>query len=143
VVFGVAQHPERVGALLGLIPLEERRGGVEQQQVDLQVEQVSDGEEHRLLHHRVGIGLDQQVHRPARLILVHPDQPRDHHVLADPLGGGQLGRRRHRPPGDQRKQHPLHRGGEPPPVQHPSQRLRDPKLLPQPVQQPGRPDRPR
>jgi hypothetical protein len=74
VVLGVAQHPERILSLLRLIALEERRGGVEQQQVDLQVEQVGDGEEHRLLHPGVHVGVDQQVHRPARLILVHPGQ---------------------------------------------------------------------
>jgi hypothetical protein len=37
-------------------------GGVEEQQVDTEVEQMGEGEEHRLLH--LGVGLDQQVISP-------------------------------------------------------------------------------
>ena len=61
--------------------LEVGGGGVEQQQVDLEVEQVGDGEEHRLLHLGLGVGLDQQVHRPVRLVLIHRLQPGDRDVV--------------------------------------------------------------
>jgi hypothetical protein len=40
VILGVAVDPERASTTLGLLALEEARGGVEQQQVDLKVEQV-------------------------------------------------------------------------------------------------------
>ena len=56
----------------------------------------------------VGVRLDQQVHRPIRLILVHPCQPGDSDVIDGPLGGGQLGLRVDRPVRHECEQHPLH-----------------------------------
>jgi hypothetical protein len=57
------------------VGLEVGRGRVEEQQIDLQVEKVGDGEEHRFLHLGLGVRLHQQVHRPIRLVLVHLIQP--------------------------------------------------------------------
>ncbi len=117
-------------------------GGVEEQHVDLEVEQVGDGEEHRLLYPALGSGLHQQVHRPVRLIVVHAAKAGDDHVLAGPLRRRELAHRRDRAVGDQRKQHPLHRRGEPPASSDPLDRGADLQLGPQPLQQPGRADRP-
>ena len=79
-VLGVPIDPERARAALLGVAFEERGGGVEQQQVDLQVEQGGGGEEHRLLHPRLGVGGHQQVHRPVRLVVVHPRKPWDRRV---------------------------------------------------------------
>ncbi len=87
VVLGLAVPAEPVLAAVFLVPLEVRGGGVEEQHVDFEVEQVRGGEEHRFLHRPGGIGLGQQVHRPVRLIVVHRGQARDDGVLADPLRG--------------------------------------------------------
>jgi hypothetical protein len=125
------------------VALEVGAGGVEEQQVDLEVEQVGDGEEHRLLHPGVGVGLDQQVHRPVGLVLVHPLEPGDRDVVGGPLRGGQLRGRVDGPVRDQREQHPLHIRGEPAPAEHGAQRGVDPEGLPQPVEQPRRSGRPR
>jgi hypothetical protein len=60
-----------------------------------------------------------------------------------PLGRGELGARVDRAVGDQREQHPLDIGGEPPAPEDLAQRGVDAELAPQPVQQPHRPERPR
>jgi hypothetical protein len=135
----------RVGVGAGVfgVAFEVGAGGVEEQQVDFEVEQVGDGEEHRFLHLRVGVGLDQQVHRPIRLIVIHALQARDGDIVAGPLGGGELGGRVDRPVRDQREQHPLHVGGEPAPAQHLPQRGVDVQGLPQPIKQPRCPSRAR
>jgi len=92
----------------------------------------------------LGVGLDQQVHRPVRLVLIHARQPRDHDVLlADPFGCGELGGRVDRPVGDQREQHPLDVGGEPADPEHLPQGAVDPELAPQSVQQMHGAHRPR
>jgi hypothetical protein len=129
------------GGLFG-VAFEVGAGGVEEQQVDLEVEQVRDGEEHRFLHLRLRVGLDEQVHRPIRLVLIHRSQPGDGGVVAGPLGRGELGARVDRAVGDQREQHPLHIGGEPSLPQHLAQRRVDTELAPQPVEQPHRAERP-
>jgi hypothetical protein len=142
VVLGVPEPAQRVlVAVVFVVAFEVGGGGVEEQQVDFQVEQVGHGEKHRLLHPPGRVGVDQQIHRPVRLILVHAGQSRDGRVLADPVGGRQLAHRRHRPVGDQREQHPLHVGGEPPPVGGRADRRAHVQPVPQPVQQPGGPDR--
>jgi hypothetical protein len=73
----------------------------------------SDSEEHRFLHPGVGVGLDQQVHRPIRLIHIHPVQPRDGHVVAHPVGGSQLRNWVDRPVRNRHDENPVHVGGEP------------------------------
>ena len=107
-----------------------------------QVEQVGHREEHRLLHRGGGVGLDQQVHRPIRLIVGQRVQPGDRHVQGGPLGRGQLRARVQGPVGDQREQDPLHVGGEPPRSQQRAQRGVDAQLVPQPVEQPHPTQRP-
>jgi hypothetical protein len=136
----MAEAAEPVGAVVFAVALEEGGGGVEEQQVDLEVEQVGGGEEHRLLHPGLGVGGHQQVHRPVRLVVVHASKPGDGRVLAGPLGRRQLAHRIHRAIGDQGEQHPLHRRGKAAAAQHPAQGLGDAQPLPQPVQQPHRPE---
>ncbi len=93
-------------------------GGVEEQQVDLEVEQVGDGEEHRLLHLRLG--------RRPRSAGPSPDTPGPHPSRSGrgsprrawptrPRTASSAGRRA---VGDQREQHPLDVGGEPAAAQH-------------------------
>ena len=59
-VFGVAEAAQRLGVgivlLILVLDLEVGRGRVEEQQVDLEVEQVGDREEHRLLHLALRVG---------------------------------------------------------------------------------------
>ena len=107
-----------------------------------QVEQVGDGEEHRFLHARVGVSLDEQVHRPIRLILVHSVQAGDRDVVAGPVGRGELRGRVDGSVRDQCEQHPLHVGGEPATAQDLPQCGVNLQSRPQPVQQPRRPGRP-
>ncbi|CAB4604964.1 unannotated protein [freshwater metagenome] len=129
--------------LVRVLGLEVGRGRVEEQQIDLQVEEIGDGEEHRLLHLGLRISGDQQIHRPIRLILIHRLQPRDRDVVRRPLRSGQLRRRADRPVRDQREQHPLHIGREPPATQHLRERSVDTELTPQAIEQPGDTHRPR
>jgi hypothetical protein len=128
--------------LVFVVAFEIGRGGVEEQHVDLEVEQVRHGEEHRLLHPALGIGLHQQVHRPVRLVVIHARQARDDDILGCPLRRRQLAHRCDRPVTDQRQQHPLHRRGEPAAIGDPLDRGADLQPGPQRVQQPGGADRP-
>ena len=134
---------ERVLAALLGVAFEVGAGGVEEQQVDLEVKQVGDGEEHRLLHLGLGVGLHQQVHRAVSLVLIHRLQAVDGHVVAGPLRRRQLRPRVDGPVGGQREQHPLHVGGEPPRTQHLAQRGVHAQRLPEPIQQMHRAHRPR
>jgi hypothetical protein len=124
-----------------LIQLEVGGGGVEEQQVDLEVEEVGDLAEHLAL--QGGVDLQQPVHRPVAGVIGRLGQPRDGHVVADPAGGGQLRRRGQRPVGDQGEQHPLGPLVQPPALQQPPHRLVDPKAVPQPLQRPDPAQRPR
>ncbi len=143
VVLGVSVLAEGVLAVFFGVTFEVGAGGVEQQQIHLEVQQIGDGEEHRLLHPCLGVGLDQQVHRPVGLVLVHRLQPRDMHVARRPLGRGQLGERLQRPVADQREQHPLDIGLMPPPAQRPRDRVGDPQPPPQRVEHEHAAERPR
>ena len=80
-------------------------GGVEEQQVDFEVQQV--GEVVEDLPLQVVADLQQPVHRPVAGIVAGRGQPGDQDVLAGPPGGGQFRGRRQRPVRDQREQHPL------------------------------------
>ena len=91
VILGVAEHPELVLALGR--DLEVRRGGIEQDQVDLEVQQVRDGEEHLALDLLVAV--QQEVHRPVEDLwilsqLAKPGQP---HIAVGPLQRRQLAHR--------------------------------------------------
>ncbi len=105
VVLGLAVAAKPADLILGillLVAFEVGGGGVEEQQVHLQVEQVRDREEHRLLHPGLRVGLHQQIHRPVRLVVVHAAKARDDDVLACPRGRPKLAHRLDRPVGDQR-----------------------------------------
>ena len=151
VVLGVPVAPEPARAVLGVavgvevfgVAFEVGAGGVEEQQVDFEVKQVGDGEEHRFLHARVGVGLHKQVHSPIRLIVIHAIEAGDGHVVRRPLGGGELRQRVDRPVRHEREQHPLHIGGKPASAQDLAQRGVDVQGLPQTVEQPRRPSRAR
>ncbi len=99
-ILGVAVGAERRLAMLvravGLVAFEVRRGGIEEQQVDLEIEEVRAREEHRFLQLAFGVGLDEQIHRAVALVLVHRRQAWDVDVLGCPLRGGELGCRRER-----------------------------------------------
>lgn len=114
VVLGVAEAAQGLGlslaSLLGLVlllDLEVGRGGVEEEQVDLEVEQVGDREEDGLLHGSGGVGCGEHVHRPVGRIGVDRLQARDRRVTGGPLGCLKLRRRSDRPVTDQGEQHPL------------------------------------
>jgi len=112
-VLGVPQDTE--GALTAL---EVGAGGVKEQQVDLEVQQVCAGEEDGLLDLGLRVGVDEQIHRAVGMVLVHRLKTGDVHVGRGPLGGGQLRARVQRAVGDQREQHPLDVRAEPPGAEH-------------------------
>jgi len=118
--------------LVGLLGLEVGGGGVEEDQVDFQVEQVRHLVEHSA--GQIGLHRDQPVHRPVAGVVGHPilpaGQPRQVHVVRDPRGGGQLRGRRQRPVRDQREQHPLHHRVPPRPGRQPAQQGVDTQLVP-------------
>jgi hypothetical protein len=84
--------------------LEVGGGGVEEQQVDLEVEEIGDLVEHLLL--QVVFHLVQPVHRPVAGLLAHLVQSIDMDVMTDPIRGGELRRRSQSSVGDQAEQHP-------------------------------------
>jgi len=92
---------------VGVVQFEVGGGGVEEQQVDLEVEQVRDLVKHRTF--QVVAHVVEPVHRPVADIVADLGQPVDVHVMGDPVRGGQLRRRRQRTVGDQPEQHPLER----------------------------------
>ena len=146
VVLGVPERPEprsAVKTLLGLVALEVGRGRVEEQQVDLEVQQVGDREEDRLLHPGLAVGRAQHVHRPVGLVLVHPGEPRDVHVVASPVRGRELRDRLQRPVGNKREQDSLDIGLIPPHAERLCDRLRDPQPPPQRVEHERPAERPR
>ena len=114
VLAGLLAAPVPNSFLVGVLHLEVRRGGVEEQQVHFQVQQVRDLVEDLLLN--VAADRVQPVHRPVARVVGHGAEPVDLHVAAHPLGRGQLGRGGERPVGDQAEQHPLSRGGVPRPA---------------------------
>ncbi len=130
------RRPVVLAAVVGRVALEVGAGGVEEQQVDLEVEQIGRGEEHGLLNLGLRVGIDEQVHRAVGVIVVHGLQAGDVDIVAGPLRGGQLGARTQAAVGDQREHHALHVGREAPRPHHALQRLGDPELLPQAPQQP-------
>src|SRR5206468_3047502 len=91
--------------LVFLPGLEVGGGGVEEQQVNFEVQQAGEVVEDLLL--QLVLDLQQPVHRPVAGIVRRGGQAGDQDVLADPAGGGQLGGRSQRPVRDQREQHPL------------------------------------
>ena len=125
----------QVGELVGHVELEVGRGGVDEDDVQVQVEQVRDRAEH--LAGDLVQGVEQEVHRPIRLVVGEAGQPFDRDPLRDPVGRGQLRAGLQRALRDQGEHDPLDRltvqaaaGGDP------ADRRTDPEPLPDPVQRP-------
>jgi hypothetical protein len=116
VILRVAEDAEAVLAL-GL-DLKVRRGRVEQDQVDLEVQEIRDREEHLALH--LPITVEQEVHRAVEDLrigakLADAGQP---DVVLRPLERRQLRHRRERAVGDQTEDQPLHQRGDPSAMSH-------------------------
>ena len=120
--------------LVFLVELEVGAGGVEEQQVHLEVEQVRDLAEDLPLH-RVA-DLVQPVHRPVARVVAGLGQPVDPGFAAHPVRGGELGGGVQRPVGDQGEQHPLRGGVAAGRAEPGGQDRADAQPLPQLVQQP-------
>ena len=131
--------------LVRLLQLEVGAGGVEEQQVHLQVQQVRDLVEDLLL--QVVLHLVEPVHRPVAGLLSGLGQRVDMHVVGDPLGSRELRGGGQRAVGDQREQHPLGRGHVPGPaplgLPDPGHDLVDLQSVPQVVQDVGAAERDR
>lgn len=69
-----------LAVVVGLFELEVGAGGVEEQQVHVQLEQVGDGEEHRLL--QLAQAVERKVHRPVARRVVDALKPLDVGLLA-------------------------------------------------------------
>ena len=133
-IVGIAVVGELVGQPVGL-PV--GRGGVEEDQIDLEVQQRRDREEDALLQPRQHVHED--IHGAIARVLVDFAQPGDVGALGHPPAAGQLAQRPDRQPvGDHREARPLHRlGVQPPPADRRDERAVDAQPLPQLVGQPA------
>ena len=125
----------------GSSTLEVGRGRIEEQEVDLEVEEVS-----RRPVDRLGQGLldrEQEVHRPVAGILIEAIQAGDRHPLGHPPGRSQLRERLEGPVTDEGEQHPLGAGIQPPAGEQPPQGRVDPEPAPETVEHVGAAHRPR
>ena len=91
--------------LVGLVELEVGRGGVEEQQIDFEVQQARDLMEDLALEG--ALDLEEPIHGPVAGVVAGLRQARDVHVLAYPARGGQLVGRGQSTVGDQREEHAL------------------------------------
>jgi len=109
VILGVAQPPQPALAAFVVVVvgvgLEVGRGGVEEDHVDLEVQEVRDREEHRLLH-PLGAG-EEEVHRPVQLVVCDLLDPGENNIAADPPGRLELRRRLQAALADHREHRPL------------------------------------
>ena len=113
--------------------LEVGGGGVEEQQVHLQVQQARDPVEDLPLQ---GVpDFQEPVHRPVAGVVGSGGQLVDVRLAAGPVRRGELGGRVQRPVRDQREQHPLRHRVPAGPGQRRGHDLADPQPLPQLVQQ--------
>jgi len=126
------------GGLVGVVEFEVGGGGVEEQQVDLEVEQVRDLVKHLLL--QLFAHVVEPVHRPVADIVGYFRQAVDVHVVADPVRGGERGRRGQGPVGDECEQDPLERGAAPSGGQQLGHDRVDAQPAPQPVEHVGAPE---
>ena len=103
VVLGVTEAAEVVVVLA----LEVGGGRVEQDHVDVEVQQVGDGEEDLPLERLVGV--EEEVHRPVEDLGVvsQLDHLGNGDVVGRPLQGGELGGRGEAAVGDEAEEHPL------------------------------------
>ncbi len=97
VILGVPVLPE-AAILVRLLELAVGARRVEEQQVDLEVEQIRHGEEHRLLD--LLAVLHQEVHRPVQRVRLDRVQPFDVDLPTDPPLHRELRPRRQGPVGD-------------------------------------------
>ncbi len=92
-ILGVAEAAEAlVGVGAGrvrLVGFEVGRGGVEEEEVDLQVEQV--GERPLDLLGKLSLDLQQPVHGPIAAVVVEFDEAGDHGLLGHPGRAAKLG----------------------------------------------------
>jgi len=93
------------GRRVGLPGFEVRGGGVEEQQVDFEVEQVDEAVVDLVFEG--GGDLVQPVHGPVAGVVGGLGQAGDVHVVGDPVGGGELARRGEGAVGDQGEQYAL------------------------------------
>ena len=123
------------GQLVGDLGLPVGGGGVHEDDVHVQVEQVRDRVED--LGGDLLQRVEQEVHRPVGGVVGEPRAALDEHPLGHPPGRRQLRGRLQRPLRDQREDHPLDRlAVEPPPGGDPADRRPDLQPFPQPVQHP-------
>jgi hypothetical protein len=125
----------QVGDLVGALDLPVRARGVDEDNVQVQVQQVGDGGEHLggyLVQRR-----EQEVHPPVSLVVGKPRAALDRDPLGHPPGRGQFATRLQRPLGDQGEDDPLDRLAiQPAALGDPADGRPDPKAFPQAVQHP-------
>ncbi len=125
----------QVGELIGAVDFPVGGGRVDEDDVQIQVQQVRDRPED--LRGDLGQRLEQEVHRPIRLVVGEDREVVDRDPLRDPLGRGQLRPGLQRSLRDQREHDPFHlrpvqaAAGRDPPDRRP-----DPEPFPQLVQRP-------
>ena len=103
-----------VGEFVGDVDLPVGGGGVDEDDVDVQVQQVRDRVEDR--RGDLAQGVEQKVHHPIGRVVGKPGTVGDRDPLGHPPCGGQLAARLQRPLRHQREQHPLGRScGSPSP----------------------------
>ena len=125
----------QVGQLVGAVDLPVGGGGIHEDDVDVQVQQVR----HRVEDPRRDLAqrVEQEIHCRVSGVITESGTVGDRDPLGHPPCGGQLAARRQRPLRHQREQHPLgHAAVDPPTRRDPVQRRPDAEPLPEPVQQP-------
>ena len=119
----------QVGQFVGHVDLPVGGGGVDEDDVDVEVEQVRDRVED--LRGDLAQSVEQKVHHPIRRVVGKSGAAGDRDPLGHPAGGGQLAGRFQRPLRHQREQHPLGRLGVQAPLGgHPVQRCADAAAAP-------------
>ena len=125
----------QVGQLVGHIDLPVGGGGVDEDDVHVQVQQVRDRVEDP--RGDLAQGVEQEVHHPIRRVVAEPATAGDRDPLGHPPCGGQLAARFQRPLRHQCEQHPLGRVRVQAPVgADPAQRCADAEPVPELVEHP-------
>ena len=127
--------------LVGLVGLKVRRGRVEEQQVDLEVQQVGGLPVHALAE--LLLDLQEPVHRPVARIIRDIVEAVDPGALTHPARRRELRQRLQCAVGDQREQHPLSAPIQPTALQQAAHDGVDPQPAPQPVEHQRAAHRPR
>ena len=127
--------------LVGLVGLKVRRGRVEEQQVDLEVQEVRGLPVHAFAE--LLLDLQEPVHRAVARVIADTVKAVDPGALTHPARRGELGERLERPVGNQREQHPLGTRIQPAALQQATHDSVDPQPAPQPVEHQRTAHRPR